>query len=73
MILRVTGRLAGNIVIEDVFIESEAEGIRYVGTLRLWPVEWRMLNAVLGMGADRMDGDITVVIDAPSDIPEAAE
>ena len=73
MILRLSGRLAGTIVIESVLIGSDVESLRPVGTLRLRPAEWQMLNAVIGLGADRMDGDITVVIDGPLDIASATE
>ena len=49
MILRLSGRLAGTIVIESVLIGSDAESLRPVGTLRLRPAEWQMLNAVIGL------------------------
>ena len=49
MILRLSGRLAGTIVIESVLIGSDEESLRPVGTLRLRPAEWQMLNAVIGV------------------------
>jgi len=73
VILKLIGRLVGDTVIEDVLVGSNAEGLRHAGTLRLLPAEWQMLNAILGLGADRMDGDITVVIDGPSDIADSAK
>ena len=72
MILKLSSRLVGDMVIQVFLIGPSADGLRQAGTLRLRPVEWQMLNVLIGMGADRMDGDITVVLDAPPDIAAAA-
>ncbi len=72
MILKLSARLEGSMVIQAVLVGSNPDGLRQVGTLRLRPIEWQLLTAVIGLGADRMDEDVTVLVDAPPDIAASA-